>query len=123
MSPSINWKEAARHFRLGRYLAEQQEIRLKVRLGQEHERRVRLANTLADILMNIAYDEDDADQEYCNVCHRSLIEEDGHTVGCLYVLALAVLAEDGRSVEGCTSKPAHPSTPSGGSYEAFLKGM
>ena len=26
---AINWKEAARHFRWGRFLAEQQEIRLK----------------------------------------------------------------------------------------------
>jgi hypothetical protein len=79
--------------------SERLEIQLKARLGQEHERRVRLVNTMADILMDIAYDEDDTNQEYCNVCRRSLIEEDGHQVGCEYVLALAVLAEAGRSAE------------------------
>jgi len=97
--PRIDWREAARHFRWGRRLAEEQEVRLKVRLSREHEQRVRLVNTMADILTDIAYDEDDPNQEYCNVCRRSLIEEDGHQAGCLYVLALAALAEAGRSVE------------------------
>ena len=95
----IDWKQVAHHQRHLRRLAEQHEINLKRRLGQEHEQRVRLVNMMADILMDIAYDEDDTEQEYCNVCHRSLIEEDGHQTGCLYVLALSVLAEAGRSVD------------------------
>lgn len=95
----IDWKEAARYFRWGRLLAEEQEGRLKRRLSDEHQKRVTLVNTMGDILMDIAYDPDDTNQTYCNVCHRSLIEEDGHQPGCLYVLGLAVLAEAGRSAE------------------------
>jgi hypothetical protein len=97
--PAINWKEGARHYRHLLKLSEQHEINLKRRLGAEHERRATLVNTISDILMDIAYDEDDTNQEYCNVCRRSLIEEDGHQPGCLYVVALGVLAEAGRSVE------------------------
>jgi len=93
------WKEAAGHFRHGRQLARQHEIALKQRLWAEHEARVRLANTMADILMDIAYDEDDVNQDYCNVCHRSLIEEDGHQSGCLYVAALAAVQDAARSDE------------------------
>ena len=95
----IDWKEITRHYRHLLKLSEALEITLKRRLGKEREQRVRLVNTMADILMDIAYDEDDPDQTYCNVCHRSLIEEDGHQIGCEYVLGLAVLAEAGRSAE------------------------
>jgi hypothetical protein len=97
--PRIDWKEAARQYRHLLKLSETTEVTLKRKLWVEHDKRARLATTMADILMGIAYDENDTSQEYCNVCRRSLIEEDSHQAGCLYVLALAALAEAGRSVE------------------------
>jgi molybdenum cofactor biosynthesis enzyme MoaA len=96
--PVVQWKEVARSYRARLRMADQHEINLKRRLGAEHEKRATLINMMADMLMDIAYDADDPNQEYCNVCHRSLIEEDGHQAGCLYVEALGVLTEAGRSV-------------------------
>ena len=91
-----DWKEAARWYR-ARFRLSMETIGHRTRLAAaEHENRARLVNTMADILMDIAYDEDDPNQDFCNVCHRSLIEEDGHQSGCLYVTALAVLAEGAR---------------------------
>lgn len=95
----IDWKEAARHYRYHMMLADQQEGRLKRRLHDEHERWVALANTLADVLLDIAYDSDDTNHDYCNVCHRSLIEEDGHQTGCLLIVGLAAIADASRSTE------------------------
>lgn len=92
----IQWKEATRHFWFGRRLAREQEGRLKRRLHDEQVKRAALVNTLSDLLMDIAYDDDDPEQTFCNVCHRSLIEEDGHQSGCLYVVGLTVLVEAGR---------------------------
>ena len=96
---ALDWKEIARHQRHRRKLSEALEVTLKRRLWAEHDKRGRLVNAMADILMDIAYDADDTNQTYCNVCRRSLIEENGHQPGCLYILGLATLAEAGRSVE------------------------
>lgn len=93
----LTWKEAARHFWSGRRLAEKRMVSLEIRLVDERQKRTSLINTLSDILMDIAYDDDDLNQEWCNVCHRNLIEENGHAPGCLYILGLAALAEAARS--------------------------
>lgn len=93
---SINWKEAARHYRYYMMLADQQEGRLKRRLYDAQRARIAFATKMADILIDIAYDDDDPNQEYCKVCSRRLIEEHGHQPGCLYVTGLAIVAEASR---------------------------
>ena len=94
---ALAWKEAARWYR-ARFLLSQQTIDQRTaQMAAEHEKRVRLVNTMSDILMDIAYAPDDTDQAYCNVCRRDLNDEDGHATGCLYVVGLAVLAEAARS--------------------------
>ena len=95
----IDWKAAARHFWHGRKLAREQEIRLKQLLWTEWQRRETLSNTLMDFLLDIAYDEDDTDCTYCNVCRRSLIEENGHHRTCLYVRAMESIEASCRPVE------------------------
>lgn len=106
----VDWKQVAHYQRSMRRQSERLEITLKSHLGQELARRRALVNTMSDILMEIAYDEDDPNQEYCNVCHRSLIEEDGHQDGCLYVRALVAITEsvggDLQSTPGRAQLPA-----------------
>lgn len=93
------WRCATRHYRHKLKLADQHALDLKRRLWAEHDKRVTLVNTLGDVLLNIAYDPDDPEQEYCNVCRRNLEADGGHRTGCLLIMGLAVIAEAGRSVE------------------------
>ena len=95
----IDWKEAARNYRQALKATSGALVLATRQCSAEHAKRIAIVNAMADILTDIAYDADDTDQEWCNVCHRSLIEENGHSAGCEYVTALAVLAEAGRSVE------------------------
>lgn len=90
----IDWKAVAHHQRHVRRLAEQQEIRLKVRLGQEHEKRVALVSAMSDLLPRVALTEDGR----CRWCGY-MLERYGHLIGCPYIAALAAVAEGGRSVE------------------------
>lgn len=92
----IDWKEAARHFRRVRIFAEKRAVSMEIKYVDERQRRLALATAFADLLMDIAYDDDDANNEYCNVCHRSLIEEDGHQSGCLLIAGLTLAIEGER---------------------------
>lgn len=91
----IDWKEVARHYRHLLRLSERLEVTLKRRLWAEHDARVRLVNTMSELLPIIAGNGDPyADQ--CFVCDH----DHGHAAGCAYIAALAAVAEAGRSVEG-----------------------
>jgi len=86
------WKESARHFRHGRELARQQEIRLKQRLWAEHEARVALVNAMTEILPRLAIY-----GVWCRACDSRVA--DGHRRSCDYVAALDAVRVAARSVE------------------------
>lgn len=93
--PSIDWKEAAHHYRHRLKLADQHALDLKRRLWHEHEKRITFVNTVSDVLSQLA---PVALDERCRVCHKHTGFVD-HAADCWYLRLLEAVAEAGRSVE------------------------
>lgn len=80
------WKEAARHFRHGRTLSRELEVRLKQLVWNEHHKRVTLVNAMSELLPRLAIY-----GEWCRACDSRV--SDGHRANCNYVRALAAVHE------------------------------